>query len=393
LGSFATLMLGPLEIWSSKNEFQNYHGALFQHGDLRTAPRENPRAGDSRTIDKFSRPAVLVKDRLELMGYTLARARYEYEHPNPFADHTRIPLGFDQVLELIRASDVSRMTNEFSEQLVNGIFTPPGIQAFIKQHRHFEDFQFHHWDIQVLLENFEPYTTLRVLCESPANLLLPVVWDFDDIVTGGWAERGEFSAGLSAGQQFLIVTEGSSDALILKKGLELLRPHIADFFRFVDMKEGYPFTGTGSLVNFVKGLISIGIRNSVVIVFDNDAEGVLNWRKCQGFNVPPNMRIVKLPDVDTFGSFNTIGTSGEHPANINGCGAAIECYLDLGKNPIVRWSNFIEALGSYQGALVGKEKYKHDFLEQRGMQPGYDYSKLQSVLDLIVAQCVAMAGK
>jgi HEPN/Toprim N-terminal domain 1 len=323
-----------------------------------------------------------------LLGYTLQRARREYDSPSKFSDNDPIPIQFDRVLELLRSADVSRVTNEYSEKLVKGTFTPPDIQALIKKERHLDSLSFHQWDLEILLENFSPYSALRVLCESPANLKLPVLWDFDDVIQGGWMERGDVVAGLTAKERFLIVTEGSSDALILKKALQLLRPHIADFFQFVDMDEGYPFTGTGNLVNFVKGLISIGVQNDMVILFD--VEGVLNLSKCQNLNVPSNMRVIKLPDIASFVEFNTVGPNGTHPANINGCGAAIECYLDLDSCPLVRWTNFNDALGQYQGSLVGKDRYKRAFLEQRRIQPGYDYSKLEAVLDLIVAQCVSM---
>ena len=43
---------------------------------------------------------------------------------------------------------------------------------------------------------------------------------------------------------FLIVTEGSSDAKIIQHAFNLLKPHIADFFDFVDMEEGYPFSAS-----------------------------------------------------------------------------------------------------------------------------------------------------
>ena len=89
----------------------------------------------------------------------------------------------------------------------------------------------------------------------------------------------------------MIVTEGSSDASVLKHALQILKPHIADFFDFVDMQEGYPFSGTGNLVKFVQGLISIAVQNTVIVVFDNDAEGVMNFNRCVDFNVPANMAI------------------------------------------------------------------------------------------------------
>ena len=45
------------------------------------------------------------------------------------------------------------------------------------------------------------------------------------------------------------------------------------------MEEGYPFTGTGNLYRFCQGLVSIEIENNIVVVYDNDAEGLENYEK------------------------------------------------------------------------------------------------------------------
>jgi hypothetical protein len=104
-----------------------------------------------------------------------------------------------------------------------------------------------------MMENLHPWSILRLLAERPENLELQVTWYFSEIV-GEWEERRSFSASLPEDTRFLLVTEGSSDANILRKAFGLLRPALSDFFYFVDMQEGYPFTRTGNLANFCKGL-------------------------------------------------------------------------------------------------------------------------------------------
>ena len=94
--------------------------------------------------------------------------------------------------------------------------------------------------------------------------------NFDEVVRNGWVERDAITHGVT--NKFLIVTEGTSDSRILRKVIDLLRPHINDLCYFVDMEGGYPFTGTGNLFNFVKGLGSIKIQNDVLVIFDNDVE-------------------------------------------------------------------------------------------------------------------------
>jgi hypothetical protein len=151
--------------------------------------------------------------------------------------------------------------------------------------------------ISEAMENLSAYTVLHLLACNPGAASLPVQWAFNDIDTGGYAHREDFVRTLDPRERFLIVTEGSSDAAILRHALNLLRPHIADFFDFVDMQEGYPFSGTGNVLRFVQGLISIAVQNKILVLFDNDAEGLANYQRCAALNVPANMRILSLPDL------------------------------------------------------------------------------------------------
>jgi hypothetical protein len=240
------------------------------------------------------------------------------------------------------------------------------------------------------MENLSAYSILRLLGLNPKARDLPVTWQFADVEEGGWADRRVFVRTLDQSNRFLIVTEGSSDAKILKHALKLLRPHIADFFDFVDMEEGYPFSGTGNLFRFLQGLISISIQNNVIVIYDNDAEGVANYERSRVLNVPPNMLILKLPDSPDLAEIDTIGPNGRHKADINGCAAAIECYLDLGTLPLVRWTSFNSRTDTYQGELINKSGYMRDFLDQREQVEGYDYRRIKTVLDKIVTNCVEM---
>ena len=87
-----------------------------------------------------------------------------------------------------------------------------------------------------------------------------------------------------------------SDAPILRHALTPPAPTVADFFDFVDMEEGYPFSGTGNVFRFVQRLISIAVQNKILVLFDNYAEGIANYRRCAALNVPGSMRILSLPD-------------------------------------------------------------------------------------------------
>jgi hypothetical protein len=122
-----------------------------------------------------------------------------------------------------------------------------------------------------------------------------------------------------------------------------------------------------------------------------EAEGVFGHERCLRLNVPENMKILRLPDIDSLRQLKTIGPGGEHISDVNGKAAAIECYLDFDSDGCVKWNNYNDGAKTYQGELIGKDRYKNQFLGQKSREIGYDYSKIESVLDLIVANCVAIS--
>lgn len=243
----------------------------------------------------------------------------------------------------------------------------------------------------------DAYFMLQIFAQNPANLESDVVWQYGPLVRNGWAQTSEFFGLARRRETYLIATEGSSDAHILQHALALLRPEILDFFRFIDVSERHPFSGTGNLVKFAEGLAKIDVHNQTIFVFDNDAEGVDAFQKVRGLSLPANMKAMVLPHLDEFTAFPARGPEGEHMAEINGRAAAIECYLDHRLKdypaPRVRWTNFKAEMQTYQGALEHKESYAKAFLRLKPDGVGdYDTAKLATVLEAVVAECVSMAG-
>jgi hypothetical protein len=57
----------------------------------------------------------------------------------------------------------------------------------------------------------------------------------------------------------------------------------------------------------------------------------------------------------------------------------------------VRWTNYVQSLGAYQGALDSKEFYVRQFLDLRDAEARYDTSKLEAVLSTLVEVAEAIA--
>lgn len=407
MGSMIHLAVGRLEIdWGQNFGFQD-HSALFQ-GEKDIANIPYYYAGNQVGIDfesdtiwepivelkeGLTKPLPLVIDRINLLGHTFDQCEKEFLFRAQFNDFDPDRFTFSQLRDALAKVDVTALSadygdggQDFGKFFRRELAPRLGLDALAK-----DDFETYH-RISEAMENMSAYTVLHLLARNPHAASLPVQWSFNDIDTGGYARREDFVRLLDPSARFLIVTEGSSDAKIIQHALNLLRPHVADFFSFVDMEEGYPFSGTGNMFRFVQGLIGIAVQNKILVLFDNDAEGLANHGRCAALSVPTNMRILALPDLPDFTTFRTLGPDGEHTGDINGRAAAIECYLDLGDKARVQWTNFNRATASYQGELEGKTRYMRKFLEQRERKSGYDYTRIEQVLDVLIGGAVSIAA-
>jgi HEPN/Toprim N-terminal domain 1 len=399
------LSVGRLEIDWGKNHGFTDHSPLFQPTDLAEVPYHYVAEGSEGVSDGkggydfdlvteykegLSKPLWQVIERIHLLGYTMAYAKLEFGYLSHLNSFDTDKFSFDQLAEGLSTIDVNTISadygdgEDFGKVFRRYLFDKLGLDKIVDD-EHYVKFY-----VGEAMENLSAYTVLQLLARNPSAGQLPLNWQFADVAENGWAQRSEFVRPLDASNRFLIVTEGSSDAKIIRHALSLLKPHLADFFTFVDMDEGYPFSGTGSLFNFTKGLISIAIQNNVIILYDNDVEGVFNFNRTSKLNIPRNMRVLKLPDRPEFRAFQTTGPAGDHAGDINGRAAAIECYLDLGATPQVRWTGYNRELDAYQGELVGKTDYMKRFFEVVAVGASYDFSKISAVLEMLIGECGAM---
>lgn len=424
MGTEISLDIGGLSIDWSKNSRGTDHGPLFQEGDRKPVRSDqidynyfSEHGDDPKPMEMaLVRRLKDVVPRIELLGFTIetAKARYlgavsacqEQREDLDEGDAQAPPdlMSFEEFCAFVTANPVHDLDNTFidslDEEKIRGRFSDERVTGRIPRSvldswsAYSERSYFGN-----LIGILHPYALLRVLAESPDNLEADLVWQYGPLVEAGWASDNEFTPGARRTQTFLIATEGSSDAHIISHALSTLRPEIADFFRFIDVSESHPFSGTGNLLKFAEGLIKIDVQNQLVLLFDNDAEGYDAYRRLQRLTLPTNMRSIMLPELDAFRAFPARGPEGVGTADINRRAAAIECYLDLnlaGYPPAkVVWTNYKREIDSYHGALEYKESYTKAFLNQtrETLSAGsYDVNKLRRVLDAIVQECTAIAA-
>jgi len=423
VGTEISLDIGGLSISGARNARGIDHGFLFQSGDIQRIHSEQINYDvvekDDPELEElergFARSLAATLPRLELLGHTLKSAQAEYEKAaatcleerksyHEDEDNVLVDLmTFAEIRQFVSAVSIGDLDDTFvsgdrnERQRIMGRFSDEKLKALLPFP---VDYDAQAWSERsyfgTLIGFLHPYTLLRLLAESEANLAARLEWQYGPLVfSGGYAQEAEFVPGARRTQTYLIATEGSSDTHILKSAFQLLRPEIADFFRFIDVSERHPFSGIGSLVKFAEGLAKIDVQNRTVFLFDNDAEGQSAFRKVQDLSLPINMRMMVLPHLKEFESFPTVGPGGQALADINGRAASIECYLDLHAKgsppPLVRWTNYKEDVNTYHGALQGKERYTKVFFDNAGRGGTYNTSKLSSVLEAVVGACTAMA--
>lgn len=424
MGTEITLDVAGVTVTYSKNHPGIDHGSIFQEQDRKVVKSnqldydwyEKEDEDPTPSEMAFTRPLKDVVPRLELLGFTMERVQREYdfvahdwlEEMRSLQDDDDEPtpklMNFSEFLAFVTAHPLESLDDTF----ISG--TDDAREA--KMRSRFGGMQFEQiptyrsYDIHAysersffgsLVDILHPYSVLRLFAETKRNNDAPVVWQYGPLVQSGWATEEKFVPSARRTETFLIATEGSSDVHILKHALALLRPGIADFFRFIDVSESHPFSGTGNLVKFAEGLAKIDVQNQVVFVFDNDAEGFDAHLRLSTLTLPVNMRGIMLPELEEFRSFPAQGPEGLHNSDINRRAAAIECYLDLdvgGHLPAkVLWTNYKKGLGSYQGALEYKDSYSKEFLKQTAdtlAEGKYDVRKIDAILDLLVAECTAI---
>jgi len=428
VGTEISLNVGGIAVDWAKNAIGIHHGPLFQEQDRQRLHCDQvnydylTEHGEDASEPEmsFSRLVKGVVARLEMLGVGLQNVRSAYdaaakewvELHEMLAESSTSgeaepevaqPMSFDEFVAFVRAHPLNELHGQadwsaerrgrlgrFNDCAdVDRIPFDSGLESMAYSERSY---------FLTVIGFLGPYATIRLLAESPANLDLPVVWQYGPLVWNGWATAEQFPAGPSRRQTTLVATEGSSDVHILRHALKLLRPDVADFVRFIDVSDRHPFSGTGSLANFAEGLAKIDVHNQVVFVFDNDAEGIDAAARVSRLKLPPNMGVLVLPDLEDFKRFPASGPNGLADSDINGRAAAIECYLDLrlaGRPPAeVQWTSFKRDPDVYQGVLKHKGSYMDDFLkqtEQSLTDGGYDTSKIERVLDALIAECCRLA--
>lgn len=393
MGSMITLGIGKMELdWGKNNMFHN-HYCLFQKEDIKMVPYYYS-DDDIEYRKGLSKNIKSVMRRLDLLGYSLHDIEEIFNEDLKRIselDNISIPISFNDYYNTIKNIDINSINMTSEEYDYNydlGEYAQKCVISEINKLCTLSEYEYYY--IREFLQNLHPYITLRILSENKKNHNLNVIWRYADVVENGWVLEEDIIPKLNTQEKILIVTEGSSDTDIIKKCIELLYSDVADFFDFIDIEKNYPFTGTGNLKNFVKGLSKINILNKILVILDNDTAGKSVYNDIKKIDLPNNLKIITLPKYKDFDNFKCKGPQGNSIENINGKAVSIECFLDhssIDDEIYVRWTGFNDKLMQYQGNIEPKNlliKSFHQYYKQ-----DYDFTKLKYLIDYILESWIS----
>lgn len=422
MGSYAECWLGSFYVGSTKNDIDPSIMQLFRSSDKKVMPQtkkdiplqlrswsESVEDDDVINVVYYGAPVHIIRDRLDLKGYVLNTCKAA------FTDWVN-----SEILQLEEWSN-TRHGDVFSEKInflklmnvdawLSSLETIHSLNLKRRQYRQKPDeytgtligymlddnhgwYGFPGLDLNVALRlALEVLPSTEELIYDVTDLILSDYYsEGDDLVTMAleWSSSGYVSAGKT-----IVITEGSIDTWIISESLQLLYPHLLDYYTFMDFEGARVGGGAGSLANIVKTFSGTGIVNKVIALFDNDTAATSALRGLRLVKIPANIKIVQLPKIDFLANYPTLGPSGQVDMDVNGLAGSIELYL--GKDVLldskgnllpVQWTGYISEVGKYQGEVMYKEEIQKTFKQKvttcktnKTLMAETDWSGLQAVL-------------
>jgi hypothetical protein len=359
----------------------------------------------------YKAPVSLIRERLEIMGFSAAVTTSELES---FVNtqikqleallagtsDTLFAKRWKRQLRVLRNATPSRwieaLTRLIGEQWVNSGFI----------HRRLSSLERCLFDDKLQLVQI-PFSDMRLFLRACLDLFYDsesVKFDF----TSAEDEFGltydaeivntavdELRLPAKALEKILVLTEGKADSRLLRRSLSILLPHVTHLYSFLDHSTFRVPGGTGEIERLARGLAGADVGNKVIVLFDNDTAGTSAAARLQKANLPKNFRVLSLPHLDIAESYPTLGPTGLIETDINGkaCGIELYCGLSALKTAAtaalvpIQWTGYDSQRQQYQGEILDKEGIQTRFLrlleQTPNPQSNPDFRHMLAVLRLI----------
>jgi HEPN/Toprim N-terminal domain 1 len=395
MGTYCDLYVADYPVFSSKSQVSPIVMTLFRERDKRAFDRKCVERNqiewdhadwDPTAVERVVEYTTSVRellDRLRVMGFTLSRAMAEFEcgkagrldRLRERKEHYPSDI-WDEEIALVERSTFCDFLEAFREIVTSGIHPihfserkPDASKLAVHILKHCEDF----WGFPCRdIRSF-----FRALLEVVPESAL-VTQDLTGLVSGGYYDEAddvcersleELKGDYSVNSRIILLTEGPTDSEVLRASIELLYPHLFDYYSFMDLAVRAP-GGAGSLVHVVKSFAGAGIENRTIALFDNDAAGHSAASLLRHVQLPPNILVMNYPNIALADSYPTRGPNGESVQDVNGSACSIELYFGRdvltldGRLVPVQWKAYDKRVKRYQGEIQQKDLLKDRFLQK-----------------------------
>ncbi len=380
MGSFCALRFDDISIAEQKSHVPDDFIYLFQEADRKTVQHSATEDEDESLDVGYFATRDVILHRLDIAGYTAERARESFEawlseqrdsyseygvHCEPLVKALQ-SFGYEDWLR--RANDVLQTRYDFSR--------PPDVYV-----DEIDRLMRNHDQEWIFFTQNDPLMSIRAMLEALPDVQ-EVSLDISDLINAEWlrpdericeARRAPGPHWRSVLQSPVIIAEGSTDTLVLKRSLQRIYPYLDEYITFFDYDGSKPDGGASYVVKFLRAFAAARINTPVLALFDNDAVGLEAFNSARALPLPAHMKATVLPDIELARSYPTLGPQGVHNVDINGGAVSIELFLgrhnitneDGSFSPIV-WGNSVNVGGvqRYQGTIQDKSGVLKRFLAE-----------------------------
>lgn len=414
MSSYAGLFIEDKEVFSFRNEINPDLFYLFEKNELITLKGKEAVAYSERIhvedldpddvedieVHSYEATAKHLKDRLHVLGIGKSLLEQVFE---------------EERLDSIKRSKRYLASDSFKSMktsMQNSI-TEAEALTFEKWLGHIKvhvdnptnpepGYEFRNGPLHMLDYSNERVVLRAILEALPDNT--KVVLDVSDLFDDGWMddEEDEDESARRTSWELessppIILTEGVFDRRVLRDTLDILYPHLSNYFRFLDTDfktEG----GAGAIVKLIKSFAAAGISNRILAVFDNDTAAREALEGLKRVSLPSNFRVMLYPNLELGYEYPTLGPQGRVEMDVNGLAASIELYLgsdvlyqdDATLTP-VQWTGFSSKLNTYQGEVINKKQIQDLYLTKSkiaksspSLVASQDWAGLKLIIDSII---------
>jgi HEPN/Toprim N-terminal domain 1 len=428
MGTYCELYIADYPVFSSKSQASPLVMTLFRERDKKVFDRKCAYRNqiewghadwdptETERVVEYSASVREVRDRLRVMGFTLSRAKAEFdsvkaEYLDELRELNEESDLWDEEIAVLERCTFSDFLRAFREIVTSGLhpihFSKEKPNASKLAVYVLKDREVFYWGFPCRdIRSF-----FRALLEVVPESAL-VMQDLTDLVSAGYygeADRvcekslEELKGDYSVNSRIILLTEGPTDSEVLRASIDLLFPHLSDYYSFMDLAARAP-GGTGSLVHVVKSLAGAGIENRTIALFDNDA-GHSAAILLRHVRLPHNILVMNYPNNLLACSYPTCGPNGEAVQDVNGSACSIELYFGRdvltndGRLFPVHWKGYDEKVKRYQGEIEQKDLLKERFLQKvdtakrSGLQPlPGDWKDMRQLLESVFDAFNAQQG-